>query len=131
MRRSAPDNTDFAHRLDEAAVRPATHCFRRQCAPYGVQDRSVPASSVSSTDSSAGQRICDETDVAGAPNAPLEPVAPAPELPVLGLLPTAVTLPVDPPIVLPVAAPTELLVVCATLLLPAEAVVAPLPALVS
>jgi hypothetical protein len=131
VRCPAPDDADPGHRLDEAPVRPATHCSRRQCAPYGVQDRSVPASSVASIDSSTGQRICDETDVAVEPNAALAPVAPTPEFPVLWLLPPAMTLGVATPIVLPVATPTALLVLCVTLLTPAELVVALVAALVS
>jgi hypothetical protein len=70
-----------------------------------VQDRSVPASSVESTDASAGQRICVETD-AELPSLVVEP-----ELPVFAILPAELPLPA-------VAPPTELLVLCAVLLPP-------------
>jgi hypothetical protein len=94
-----------AHPLFEAPVRAAPQRSYRRFEPYGVQDRSVPPSSVESTDSSAGQRICVETD------GELPPLALDPELPVLDVLPAEVPLLTAAPIVPAVAAPTELLVV--------------------
>jgi hypothetical protein len=66
-----------------------------------VQDRSVPASSVESTDASAGQRICVETD------AELPPLGLAPELPVLDVPPAEVPLPTAAEVGLAVVAPPE------------------------
>lgn len=86
-----------------------------------MQDRSVPAISVASVDWSGEQRICDETD------APWPMLVPAAALPVRGVFPAEVPLPVVAPAD---AAPAELLVLCMPLLLlaVAELPVALLPA---
>jgi hypothetical protein len=62
------------------------------------------------TDASPGQRICDEPDAAPPP------LALAPELPVLDVLPAEVPLPAAGPVALAVAAPTGLMVLCPMLL---------------
>lgn len=63
---------------------------RRLCEPYGVQDRSVPAISMETTDSSPGQRICDEPDGAPAPLA----LAPA-EVPLPAAAPVVLAVPIE------------------------------------
>lgn len=73
---------------------------------------------MASSDASAGQRICEEPDAA------LPVLALAPELPVLDVVPADVPLPVAAPIVLAVAAPTEVLVLCTMLLPPTVLLVA-------
>ena len=75
---------------------------------YGAQDRSVPAISVESTDSLPGQTICDEPD-----GALLLALALAPELPVADLVPAEVPVLAAVPVVPAVAAPPELVVLCA------------------
>ena len=90
-----------------------------------MQDRSVPAISVASIDASAGQRMRDETDGAW----PL--LAPVPWLPALDVFPAGVPLPVAPTVAPTAAAPTELLVLCTTLLAAAALPVALLPAVLN
>lgn len=80
-----------------------------------MQERSVPASSVASSDASAGQRISEEPDAA----LPVLALAP-----VLDVVPADVPLPVAAPIVLAVAAPTEVLLPCTMLLPPTVLLVA-------
>ena len=86
-----PDDDDLAHRSQEAPVHPVALCSRRECEAYGVQDRSVPASSVASIDASPGQSICDETDGAWAL------LAPTPGLAVPDAVPEELALPVATP----------------------------------
>jgi len=74
-------------------------------------------------EASAGQRICDETDGAW----PL--LAPAPEIPVLDVLPAGLPLPVAATVAPSTAVPTGLVVLCAALPAAAELPVALLFAL--